>query len=101
VSACQCFDQNWLWWRPFSCPVHDPLTRYQVEKGVVMTGIDTKLPVAASMEDIVNTIAVHDKKFLREEACRLKQRGGECWAIGEMVEKTCLLLDATNVGWSS
>ena len=62
---------------------------------------DRKLPTVEAMEGIVNTIAGHDKKVLREEACRLKQRGGEAWAIGEMVEKTCLLLDATNVGWSS
>lgn len=60
-----------------------------------------KAPVVEAMEGIVNTIAGHDKKVLREEAQRLKGRGGECWAIGEMVEKTCLLLDAANVGWSS
>lgn len=32
---CTCFDKGGRWWRPFSCPVHDPLTRYQVEKGIV------------------------------------------------------------------
>lgn len=55
-------------------------------------------PVVRAMEDIVNVIARHDRPRLREEATWLKQKGGEAWAIGEMVERTCIFLDALNVG---
>ncbi len=59
-------------------------------------------PVVEAMEGIINCIAGHDRVMLREEAERLKQKGGEAWAIGEMVVRTCLMLDALNVkhaGW--
>lgn len=54
-----------------------------------MKGLD----VMRATDDILNTIARHDRTILRQEACRLKQRGGEAWAIGEMVEKACTLFD--------
>ena len=54
-------------------------------------------PIVEAMEGIINTIAGHDRPLLRKEAERLKQKGGETWAIGEMVERTCIMLDGLNI----
>lgn len=54
-------------------------------------------PVVEAMEGIVNVIAGHNRPELREVALNLKRSGGEAWAIGEMVERTCLMLDALGV----
>lgn len=60
--------------------------------------MEKKSAVVTAMKDIVNTIARHDRPRLRAKALWLKQQDGEAWAIGEMVEKTCIMLDALNVG---
>lgn len=59
--------------------------------------LEKKSPVVEAMEGIVNCIAGHDRPILRKRAEWLKQQGGEDWAIGEMVERTCIMLDALNI----
>jgi len=43
---------------------------------------------------VLDPIREHDRKMLRVEAVHLKQKGGEAWAVGEMLERACIHLDA-------
>ena len=43
---------------------------------------------------ILDPIRSHDRSMLRVEATHLKQKGGEAWAAGEMLERACIHLDA-------
>ena len=51
--------------------------------------------------EVLAAVRQHDRRMLRSEACHLKQRGGECWAIGEMVERACLQMDVEEVSPTS
>ena len=46
---------------------------------------------------VLDALDGHSRPFLRAEASLLRQRGGEAWAIGEMVERACILLDALEI----
>lgn len=47
-----------------------------------------------SLGAILDPIRQHDRPMLRMEAVHLKQKGGEAWAVGEMLERACIHLDA-------
>lgn len=49
---------------------------------------------------VLEPIADHDREMLALVANRLKGSGGEDWAIGEMVERACALLDAIEESYS-
>ncbi len=48
----------------------------------------------AATEAVFASIRDADRTSLRERAAQLKQTDGEGWAIGEMVERACIVLDA-------
>jgi len=43
---------------------------------------------------LLDPIRGQDRPRLREIATDLKQTDGEHWAVGEMLERACILLDA-------
>ncbi len=45
-------------------------------------------------EAVFAPIREQERASLRERAWQLKQTDGEGWAIGEMVERACIVLDA-------
>lgn len=47
-----------------------------------------------ALEDLVEPIAKCSRLALRDKAEQLKQTYGEGWAIGEMVVRACIMLDA-------
>jgi len=47
-----------------------------------------------NFEMIIEPIKDHDRPLLRKIAEDLKQKDGESWAVGEMLERACILLDA-------
>ena len=50
--------------------------------------------VCRGYKEVVAPLLTHERRILREKATQLKQTDGEGWAIGEMVERACILLDA-------
>ena len=60
----------------------------------------TVSPVVKALEGVVEPIVHHSRPHLREAAERLKQSGGEEWAIGEMVERACIMLDALQIPYA-
>ena len=65
-----------------------------------MNQLERVSPMVRAMEGIVNVIAGHNRPELRRVVENLKRSGGEAWAIGEMVERTCLMLDAFDVRYA-
>lgn len=43
---------------------------------------------------LLDVIRKHNRPTLRQIATDLKQVDGEHWAVGEMLERACILLDA-------
>lgn len=43
---------------------------------------------------ILDPIRQHDRPMLRQKARQLKQSDGEGWAVGELLERACIHLDA-------
>ena len=56
-----------------------------------------KSRLLAAYEDVVEPLKNHTGHILREKARRLKQADGESWAIGEVIERACILRDAIKV----
>ena len=50
--------------------------------------------VLVGLWQVVEPVRSHDRPTLRRKAEELKQSDGEGWAIGEMLERACMLLDA-------
>ena len=50
-----------------------------------------------ALRSIIDPIRDHDRSLLRKVATNLKQTDGESWAVGEMLERACLYLDALDV----
>lgn len=50
-----------------------------------------------SLKAVLDPIRDHDRPMLRAEAVHLKQKGGEAWAAGEMLERACIHLDACQI----
>ena len=48
-------------------------------------------------QQVFDPIKDHQRTTLREKAEQLKQSDGEDWAIGEMLERACILLDALEI----
>lgn len=48
------------------------------------------------MDTLLEALEYQDIEMLREKARALKQTDGEGWAIGEMIERTCDLLEGAN-----
>jgi hypothetical protein len=70
----------WVSWRyPKS-----PLAKYRAER-------------VSALEAVIDPIREHDRRFLRKWVERLKTSDGEGWAVGEMLERACILLDALEV----
>lgn len=46
----------------------------------------------ARYEEVLESLKMQDKNMLRKVVDKLKQTDGESWAIGEMVERACALL---------
>lgn len=44
--------------------------------------------------DIIAPLLRHERRMLRVKANNLKQMDGEFWAIGEVITRACILLDA-------
>ncbi len=47
------------------------------------------------MEKLLEALKYQDLEMLRNKAVELKRTDGEGWAIGEMIEVACNLLEAT------
>lgn len=47
-----------------------------------------------ALQAVLDPIRQHDRPMLRKVATHLKQRGGEDWAVGELLERACIHLDA-------
>lgn len=47
-----------------------------------------------ALEEVLDPIRHHHRPTLREKVTHLKQTDGEGWAVGEMLERACILLDA-------
>ena len=50
--------------------------------------------ICKGYKEVLDPILHHERARLREKATQLKQSDGEGWAIGEMLERGCILLDA-------
>jgi|GEM_PF-6637446 len=51
-----------------------------------------------ALSEILDPIREHVRLNLRQIAQRLKQNDGESWAVGEMLERACIYLDAVSMG---
>ena len=49
---------------------------------------------AAAFHRLLDPIRNHPRPILREKAEQLKRSDGESWAIGELLERACIMLDA-------
>lgn len=49
---------------------------------------------AKALFQVIEPLLRHQRVILREKAQQLKQTDGEGWAVGEMLERACILLDA-------
>ena len=50
--------------------------------------------VKKSLYGVLQMIRHHNRPRLRKIAQELKQADGERWAVGEMLERACIVLDA-------
>lgn len=50
-----------------------------------------------SLKAVLDPIREQDRPMLREKARQLKQTDGEGWAVGELLERACIHLDACEV----
>lgn len=50
-----------------------------------------------ALQMVIDPIRNHDRPMLWLVATDLKQSSGEGWAVGEMLERACILLDMLDV----
>ena len=48
----------------------------------------------SGLQAMLDPVRGHDRKLLWEKVGHLKQSDGEGWAVGEMLERACILFDA-------
>jgi len=53
--------------------------------------------VCKGYKEVLDPLLSQNRSSLRKKATQLKQMDGEGWAIGETVERACILLDALDI----
>jgi len=53
--------------------------------------------VCKGYKEVLDPLLKHDRANLREKVKHLKQTDGEGWAIGEVIERACILFDALDL----
>jgi len=53
--------------------------------------------VCKGYKEVLDPLLSQNRSSLRRKATQLKQTDGEGWAIGEMVTRACILLDALDI----
>lgn len=55
--------------------------------------VEQLLQVYKALDAVLDPIRNHNRPMLRKVVEQLKQASGEEWAVGEMLERACILLD--------